>query len=92
MDPAPEAAHSSVLEPNIDSAPKEICVSGPPDLSSVVGSGPRASMPIESDWAPILEFTDVDIFQHSPFGDVLNSLKSLSLSGDSLPNYVRLEW
>ena len=32
-----------------------------------------------------------DIFQRSPLGDVLNSLKSLSLSGDSWPNYVRLE-
>ena len=34
----------------------------------------------------------MDIFQHSPFGDVLDSLRSLSLSGDSWPNYVRLEW
>ena len=39
-----------------------------------------------------MEFTAADIFQHSPFGDVLNSLKSLSLSGDSQPNYVRIEW
>ena len=39
-----------------------------------------------------MEFTSVDIFQHSPLGDVLNSLRSLSLSGDSWPNYVRLEW
>ena len=39
-----------------------------------------------------MEFTTADIFQHSPFGDILNSLKSLSLSGDSWPNYVRLEW
>ena len=39
-----------------------------------------------------MEFSSADIFQHSPFGDVLNSLKSLSLSGDSRPNYVRLEW
>ena len=92
MDPAPEAAHSSALEPNTDFAPKEICVSGPPVSPSVIGPGPRASMPIESDWAPIMEFTAMDIFQHSPFGDVLNSLRSLSLSGDSWPNYVRLEW
>ena len=34
----------------------------------------------------------MDIFQHSPLGDMLNSLKSLSLSEDSRPNYVRLEW
>ena len=32
MDPATEVAHLSALEPNIDSAPKEICVSGPPRL------------------------------------------------------------
>ena len=39
-----------------------------------------------------MEFTAADIFQHSPFGDMLNSLRSLSLSGDSWPNYVRPEW
>ena len=39
-----------------------------------------------------MEFAAAHIFQHSPFGDVLNSLRSLSLSGDSWPNYVRLEW
>ena len=39
-----------------------------------------------------MEFTAADIFQHSPFGDMLNLLKSLSLSGGSRPNYVRLEW
>ena len=39
-----------------------------------------------------MEFTSADIFQHSPLGNVLNSLRSLSLSGDSWPNYVRLEW
>ena len=31
MDPAPEVAHSLALEPNIESYPKGICVSGPPD-------------------------------------------------------------
>ena len=39
-----------------------------------------------------MEFSSADILQHSPLGDMLNSLKSLSLSGDSWPNYVRLEW
>ena len=34
----------------------------------------------------------MDIFQHSPLGDVLDSLRSLSLSEDPRPNYVRLEW
>ena len=78
LDPAPKAAHSSALELNTDSSPKEICISGPPDLSPVVRSGPRAAVPIESNWAPVMEFTAADIFQHSPFEDVLNSLKSLS--------------
>ena len=39
-----------------------------------------------------MEFTSADIFQHSPLADMLKSLKSLSLSGDSWPNYVWLEW
>ena len=39
-----------------------------------------------------MKFTAAYIFQHSPFGDMLNSLRSLSLSGDSWPNYVCLEW
>ena len=39
-----------------------------------------------------MEFTATDTFQHSPFGDILNSLKHLSLSGEPWPNYVRLEW
>ena len=51
-----------------------------------------APVPIESDWAPIMEFTSTDIFQHSPFGDILNSLRSLSFSGESWPNYVRQDW
>ena len=92
MDPALEAAYSSAVEPSTDSTPKEVCVTGPPDLRPAVGSRPRSPEPAESGWAPVMEFTAADIFQHSPFGDVLNSLKSLSLSGDSWPNYVRLEW
>ena len=39
-----------------------------------------------------MEFTSADIFQHSPFSNILNSLKSLSLSGESWPNYVRRDW
>ena len=92
MDPATEAAHSSALEPNADPTSYESGIIGPPDSSPIVGSEPRASVPIESDWAPVMEFTAADIFHHSPLGDVLNSLRSLSLSGDSWPNYVRLEW
>ena len=51
-------------------------------------SVPPATPPIESDWAPIMEFTTADIFQHSPFGDILNSLKYLSLLGEPWPDYV----
>ena len=40
----------------------------------------------------VLQFTSADIFQHSPFGDILYSLRSLSLSGGSWPNYVRQDW
>ena len=47
---------------------------------------------IEPDWAPIMEFTAADIFQHSPFGDILNSLKSLSLSGEPWPDYGQQGW
>ena len=92
MDPATEAAHSAAIEPNTDFTSYESCVTGPLDSSPATGSEPLASVPIESDWAPIMEFTSADIFQHSPLGNVLNSLRSLSLSGDPWPNYVRLEW
>ena len=92
MDPITEAAHSAAIEPNTDFASNEVFFIGPSDSSPAIGSEPRASVPIEPDWAPIMEFSSADIFQHSPLGDVLNSLKSLSQSGDSWPNYVRLEW
>ena len=80
------------IEPNTDLTSYESRVAQPLDSSPATGSEPLASVPIESDWAPIVEFTSSDIFQHSPFGDVLNSLRSLSLSGEPWSNYVRLEW
>ena len=80
------------IEPNTDFTSYETHVAKPSDSSPAMGSEPPASVPIESEWAPIMEFSSADIFQHSPLGDVLNSLKSLSLSGDPRPNYVRLEW
>ena len=79
IDPATEAAHSVAIEPNTDFTSYETCVAGPSDPSPATGSEPPVSVPIKSDWAPIMEFTSADIFQHSPFGDVLNSLRSLSL-------------
>ena len=36
MDPATEAVHSSVLEPNIDSTSEEVCVIGPPSRAPPV--------------------------------------------------------
>ena len=80
IDPAMEAALSVAIEPNTDFTSYETRVAEPLDSSSAMGSDPPVSVPIEPDWAPIMEFTAADIFQHSPFGDILNSLKSLSLS------------
>ena len=82
MDPATEAAHSVAIALNTDLTSYETRVAEPLDSSQAMDSEPLVSVPIKSDWAPIMEFTSADIFQHSPFGDVLNSLKSLSLSGD----------
>ena len=39
-----------------------------------------------------MEFTVADIFQHSPFGDILNSFKALSLTENLGQNYIRLAW
>ena len=82
IDPAMEAALSVAIEPNTDFTPYESRVAEPLDSSPTADSEPLTSVPVESDWAPIREFTSADIFQHSPFGDVLNSLRSLSLSGE----------
>ena len=92
IDPAMEAALSVAIEPDTDFTPFESCVAEPLDLPPATDSEPPTSVPVESDWAPIMEFTSEDIFQHSPFGDVLNSLRSLSLSGEPWPICVRLEW
>ena len=89
MDPATEALPSAAIEPNIDLTLHESRVVKLMDPSPATDSEPPAPVPVESDWAPILEFNSEDIFQHSPFGDILNSLRSLSLSGESWPNYVR---
>ena len=39
-----------------------------------------------------MEFTAADIFQHSPFGEILNSLKYLSLSGEPWLDYGQQGW
>ena len=92
MDPATDAAHLAAIEPNTDFTSYETRVAEPLGSSPATDSEPPASVPIKSDWAPIMEFTSADIFQHSPFVDILNSLRSLSLSGGSWPNYVRQDW
>ena len=92
IDPAMEAAFSVAIEPSIGLTLHESRVAEPLDSPPITDSEPLTSVPVELDWAPIMEFTSADIFQHSPFGDVLNSLRSLSLSGEPWPNYVRIEW
>ena len=78
------------MEPNTDLVPCEARDSEVPDSSP--DSEPPAPLPIESCWAPIMEFTAEDIFQHSPFGDILNSLRYLSLSGVPWPDYGQDGW
>ena len=80
------------MEPNIDLKSHDVFVTGTPDSSLVINSELCASADAELDRLSIFEFSAADIFRHSPFGDVLNSLRSLSLLGDPWPNYVRLEW
>ena len=78
-----ETAESVALEPHTDSAPCNVCVNGIPDSSPAISSEPRTPAGAELDRLSIFELSTADIFQHSPFGDVLNSLKNLSLAGDS---------
>ena len=92
MDPATEALPSAAIKPNIDLTLHESRVDKLPDPSPATDSEPHAPIPIESDWALTMEFTSADIFQHWPFGDILNSLRSLSLLGESWLNYVRQDW
>ena len=71
LDPAPQAAHSSVVEPNTCPTFVEACYPGLPDSYPAVGPGPLALEPAEPGWASVMEFTAADIFQHSPFGNML---------------------
>ena len=87
LNPATRAADSAALEPHTDLTSSGACVTGTSDSSPGIGSKPRASTPIEPDQAPIMEFTAADIFQHSPFGDILKTLESLSLSGEPWTDY-----
>ena len=62
IDPATEAVPPAAIEPNIDLTPHESRVAKLPDPSPAMDSEPPAPVPIESDWAPIMEFTSADIF------------------------------
>ena len=62
IDTAPEAAHPTMIEPNTDSTSDEVYVIGPSDSSPAIGSEPRASVPIISNGAPIMEFSSAYIF------------------------------
>ena len=90
MDATPGAATPTAIEPNTSPVLCETRDSKDPDSSP--DSEPSMPLPIESDWAPIMEFTAADVFQHSPFGDILKSLKSLSLLGEPWPDYGQQGW
>ena len=77
------------IEPNTSLV---LCKARDSKVPDSVPDSESAPLPIEPDWAPIMEFTAADVFQHSPFGDILNSLKSLSLSGEPWPDYGQQGW
>ena len=84
LDATSRAAIQMSNEPNTSPVLCETHDSMEPDCSP--DSEPSAPLPIESDLAPIMEFTAADVSQHSPFGDILSSLKYLSLSGETWPD------
>ena len=63
LDATSGAAVSTAIEPNTIPVLCKTHDSKDPD------SEPSVPLPIESDWASIMEFTTADIFQHSPFGE-----------------------
>ena len=64
IDPAMETALTVVMEPDIDFTPYESRVGEPLDSPPATDSEPHTFVPTKSDWAPIMEFTLADIFQH----------------------------
>ena len=91
LNPITEAADPTALEPHTDFTSYDICINGTPDSSPATSSEPCESADAELNRLSIFKFSAANVFQHSPMGDVLNSLKNLSLAGDSPPNYVRFE-
>ena len=86
MDAAPETATSMAIEPDTSLVPRKAHDSKVPDFVN------PAPLPIKPEWASVMEFTSADVFQHSPFGNILNTLKSLSLSGEPWPDYCQQGW
>ena len=91
LNPIAGATDSAALEPLADSTAYDICINGTPDSSPVSSSEPCEPADTELDRLSIFKFSAANVFQHSPMGDVLNSLKNLSLAGVSPSNYVRFE-
>ena len=60
LDTASRAATSTVIELNTNPVLHKARDSEVPD--SLPDSAPPAPLPIESDWAPVMEFTAADIF------------------------------
>ena len=78
-----EASKSAAFEPHMDSAPCNIFFNRTSDSSPAISSGMCTPADTELDRLSIFEFSAADVFQHSPLGDVLKSLKNLSLEKDS---------
>ena len=74
-----EATEPAALEPHTDSAPGNMSVNGIPDSFPAINSEPHMPADTELDRSSIFEFSAADVFQHSPLGDVLNSLKKTVL-------------
>ena len=81
FDPATDAAVPAASEPHTDPTSSGICVTAAADSFPATSSEPCASTSVELDQSSIVEFSSADIFWHSPLGDVLNSLRALSLAG-----------
>ena len=76
-----EATEFAALEPHTDSTPGNICVNGIPDSFLAISFKPRTPADTELDRSSIFEFSAADVFQHSPLGDELNSLKNVPGGG-----------
>ena len=81
IDPTMEATDSTALEPYMDLVSHEAYATGMSDSSPAAGSEPHEPTDVELDLLSIFEFSATYIFQHSPLGDMLSSLKKHVLDG-----------